>query len=167
MKLLLVGHARHGKDAVADLLAEAGLKKADSSRRAAEIFLFEKLRSKYGYTDFEECYQDRVNHRAEWYDEIKAFNTPDLTRLARNIMADSDIYVGMRDYDEINACVKEGIFDVVIWVDGSERQPLEPRSSFNIDKSVADLVIDNNGPEENLKSTVAFLYEYLQMRFGL
>jgi hypothetical protein len=145
-KILIIGHARHGKDTLANYMRDVlDYRVADSSRRAAEIFLFDLLRVKYGYVDFEACYQDRVNHRAEWYQEICQYNTPDKTKLARNIMADSDIYVGMRDRDEIEACRAAKLFEAVIWVDASHRLPLEPESSFNIDQSLADFVIDNNG----------------------
>lgn len=150
-KLLIIGHARHGKDTVANYMRDVlSYRVADSSRRAAEIFLFDLLRAKYGYKDFEECYQDRVNHRTEWYDEICKFNTPDKTRLARNIMSNSDIYVGMRDREEIIACIEAKIFHAVIWVDACQRKPLEPKSSFNIDMGLADIVIDNNGDLDQL-----------------
>ena len=147
-KLLIIGHAQHGKDTAANYLRDFhGFRVADSSRRAAEIFLFDKLRAKYGYADFEECYQDRVNHRAEWYSEIQAFNAEDRTRLARNILSDSDVYVGMRCPNEIKACVDAGLFKHVVWVDAQQRMPPEPKSSFAIDESIADIWIDNNQSE--------------------
>jgi len=154
-KLLIIGHARHGKDSVADYLHHCyGYMPTDSSVRAAEIFLFDVLAEKYGYKTFDECYQDRVHHRAEWYEAIKAYNTPEKTRLARAIMADSDVYVGMRDRDEINACREAGIFDLIIWVDASERLPPEPSDSFNIDQSLADVIIDNNGDIASLYKNI-------------
>ena len=154
-KLLIIGHARHGKDTLANYLRDVhDFRVADSSIRAAEIFLFDKLATKYGYTTFQECYLDRVNHRAEWFQEIKAYNTPDKTRLARNIMADSDIYVGMRDSDEINACMAAKIFDAIFWVDASERLPPEPTDSFNIDASLATFIIDNNGDLDQFYDTI-------------
>jgi hypothetical protein len=42
----------------------------------------------------------------------------------------------------LEECVKQGIFDLIIWVDASEK--VESAESFNIDKSCADIVIDNN-----------------------
>lgn len=151
-KVLVVGHMRHGKDTFAKILADKyGLKKKDSSRASCEIFLFEKLKQKYGYKTIDECYEDRVNHRAEWHDEIKEFNADDKTRLARAIMQDNDIYVGMRSRLEIDACVAAGVFDMVVWVDALDRLPPEPESSFDIDISCADFIVDNNGPEDLLE----------------
>lgn len=155
LKILILGHARHGKDTVADmLLAKFGMERADSSRRAAEIFLFEKLSPKYGYKCLEEAYQDRVNHRAEWFNEIAEYNTPDKTRLARDILASSDVYVGMRSRTEVDACIAANIFDSIWWVDASKRLPLEDASSFDIDFSVADIILDNNADEDELSETV-------------
>ena len=37
------------------------------------------------------------------------------------------------------------MFDLVIWVDASNRLPLEDKESFNIDKSCAHIILDNNG----------------------
>lgn len=154
-KLLIIGHARHGKDTLANYMRDVhDYRVADSSRRSAEIFLFEKLAAKYGYADIEECYQDRVNHRAEWFAEIQAYNTPDKTRLARNIMADSDIYVGMRCRQEIEACIEAKLFDAIFWVDASERLPPEPADSFDIDQSLATFIFDNNGDLEQFYDTI-------------
>lgn len=48
-------------------------------------------------------------------------------------------------------------FDLVIWVDASERLPEEDVSSFNIDKSCADIIIENNGSFEAFKAKVSRL----------
>jgi hypothetical protein len=63
----------------------------------------------------------------------------------------------MRDRDEIEECLRQEIFDLVIWVDASERLPEEDASSFNIDKSCADIIIENNGTFEEFKAKVSRL----------
>ena len=55
------------------------------------------------------------------------------------------------DREEIDECIKQGLFDLIIWVDASERLPEEDKSSFNIDNSCADIIIDNNGDLESFK----------------
>lgn len=60
----------------------------------------------------------------------------------------------MRDRHEITECIKQELFDLIIWVDASERLPLESPESFNIDKSCADIIIDNNGTYEEFKAKV-------------
>ena len=146
IKLLVLGAARHGKDSFAEILNEVyGLTFKSSSQAAAEIFLYDTLKEKYGYNSPEECFEDRMNRRPEWYTAICEYNKDDRARLAKGILEQSDCYVGMRDRDEIEECLRQGLFDLIIWVDASERLALESPDSFNIDKSCADVIIDNNG----------------------
>jgi hypothetical protein len=130
---------------------------------AAKIFLFDKLRGKYGYATLEECYVDRVNHRAEWFDEIAEFNRDDKTRLAREILKSNDVYVGMRRRAEVDACIEQKLFDAILWVDAGKRLPPESESSMELDFSVADLLIDNNGTESDLAETVDTTMLYLKI----
>jgi dephospho-CoA kinase len=154
-RLNIIGSARWGKDTLAEILNENfGLTFKSSSVAASEIFIYDMLKEKYGYKTPEECFEDRVNHRAEWHDLICDYNKYDKARLAKDIMKNNDIYVGMRSGDEINECIRVGLFDLIIWVDASERLPLEGRDSFNIDRSHCDIIIDNNGSYDEFKERV-------------
>lgn len=161
-KLLIIGNARHGKDTLAELLNEMfGLKFISSSQAAADIFIYDMLKTKYGYNTSVECFEDRVNHRAEWYDMICEYNKNDKARLAKGILELADCYVGMRDRGEISECIRQGLFGLIIWVDASDRLPLEDADSFNIDKSCADIIIENNGTFEQFKDKVSRLGKIL------
>jgi hypothetical protein len=161
-KLLIIGAARWGKDSMAEILQEHfGLKFKSSSEAAAEIFIYDVLKDKYEYKTPFECFEDRVNHRSEWYDLICAYNSVDKAKLAKGILEHADAYVGMRDSSEIKECIKQGLFDLIIWVDASDRLPLEDASSFNISKSDADIIIDNNGTFEEFKERVIRLGKVL------
>lgn len=152
---LIIGSARHGKDSFAELLAdEFGFTFKSSSQAAADIFIYDRLKDLYGYTTPEQCFEDRVNHRAEWYDLICDYNKDDKTRLAKEIISVTDCYVGMRDRAEIESCKQQGLFDLIIWVDASKRLPAEDSSSFNIDSSCADIIMENNGTFEEFKDRV-------------
>tara|TARA_R110000782_G_scaffold21299_1_gene57308 strand:- start:10447 stop:10956 length:510 start_codon:yes stop_codon:yes gene_type:complete len=154
-KLLIIGSARHGKDSMAEILSEKfGLKFASSSQAASDIFLYDTLKDKYGYKTSEECFEDRVNHRAEWYEMICDYNKDDKARLAKDILKVTDCYVGMRDREEIEECMRQGLFDLIVWVDASDRLPIESKDSFNIDKSCADIIISNNGTYEEFVKKV-------------
>ena len=135
-KLCIVGHCRHGKDSM------------------AEIFIYDVLKEKYGYKTPDECFEDRVNHRAEWHELICDYNIEDKSKLAKGILEHADCYVGMRDFKEIKECIKQNLFDLIIWVDASKRLPLESKESFNIDINDADIIIDNNGTFEEFKEKV-------------
>ena len=151
-KLLIIGNMRHGKDTLSEIFHDNfGLHYASSSQKASDIFIYDELKDKYNYKTPEECFEDRVNHRAEWYDLICDYNQYDKARLAKGILEYTDAYVGMRDREEIDECINQGLFNLIIWVDASKRLPPEPTDSFNIDPSCADIIIDNNGTEEEFK----------------
>lgn len=154
-KLLILGHGRHGKDTMAEILHEKfGMKFSASSEAASDIFIFDTLKDKYGYKTSKECFEDRSNHRKEWYDLICDYNKEDKTRLAGDILEMSDCYVGMRDLEEFLACKEKGLFDLIVWVDRSKELPLETGGSFNIAMHHAHFIVDNNSTLEEFEEKV-------------
>lgn len=133
MKILIIGHARHGKDTVAKMIFEQiGLNYASSSEVANEVFIYDALKEKYEYKNLNQCFEDRINHRAEWFDMITEYNREDGARLAKDILKEHDIYVGMRNNMELQECKRQGLFDFIIGVYDTNK-PLEPKESFDID----------------------------------
>lgn len=169
LKLMIMGYARHGKDTVAEILqTNLNLKFASSSFAAAEKVMVPYFKSvSVTYPSLEVCYADRINHRAEWYEQIKAYNTPDGSRLAREIYAENDIYVGIRNVVEFEAIRDARLFNYSIWVDRSKHVPLEPTSSITVLPSMADYVIDNNGTLEELKiKTLALYWDLVSLEYA-
>ncbi len=153
MKILILGYKRSGKDTLAELWNEKfGVKFESSSMAAARIFIYDELKEKYGYTSFEECYEDRMTKRKEWYNLICGYNENDPTRLARKILEDSDVYVGMRDKKEVVRARFEKTFDLIVWVDALNRVGAEDRESCTVTKEDADIILDNNGAEHVFKT---------------
>lgn len=157
MKILILGHGRHGKDTVAEIIrAKYGIKFDSSSKAVAKIFIFDALKDKYGYKTFEECFNDRGNHRKEWHDLIVEYNKEDKGRLAKEILKENNCYVGMRSDEEFKATRE--LFDLVIGVYNS-RVPEENKESFDIDfwKS-CDVVIPNEGTIADLERKIENLF---------
>jgi hypothetical protein len=157
-KLLIIGHARHGKDTLAEKIRD----RMDLAFTSSSVFVGQEcIWPTWGrdrYHTFEEMFADRVNHRKTWADLIFAYNTPDKTRTARTMLERGyDMYVGMRRRDEFNACRKARLFDCVIWVDARQRKPLESEDSMELTIYDAELYCDNHGPEKNLDSFVGKL----------
>lgn len=152
-KLLIIGHKRHGKDTTAEILQELyGFTFKSSSEAASEIFIYNVLKELYGYQTPQECFDDRGNHREEWYKLIKDFNKEDPSALAQVIMGKNDIYVGMRDDLECDVCVANGIFDLVIGV-FDPRKELESEKSMKINIwEKSDLIISNAGTIRDLRN---------------
>lgn len=160
LKILVIGSARHGKDTVAEMINKNfGLTFTSSSMAASEIFLYGALKNKYGYESPQECFEDRINHRAEWYDLIVKYNKKDRSRLAKGILEKSNIYVGMRDNEEALKCKEENLFDFVIGVH-DPRKPEEPKESFNIDIwTMSDFIIPNSEGLKELEERVIKLFK--------
>ena len=173
-KILVIGYARHGKDAVGEILRDTyGLTFTSSSLFCAERVVmpyfgrrapnagFDTTPGVNPYGSVRECFDDRSNHRAEWYEAIRDFNWPDASALGRAIFADNDVYVGLRSKAELHALKNSGVVDHVIWVDRSDHAPPEDRSSCTVEPWMADHVVDNNGTPEDLRFNVRQLMDGL------
>jgi hypothetical protein len=144
-KLLICGHARHGKDEAASYLEKAyNFKFKSSSLFAIEKACFEVLKDKYGYATEMDCYNDRHNHREELFNLIREYNTPDLSRLGKELFNEYDIYVGLRNRNEFLALREQDVFDYSIWIDRSLHVPDESIKSMTILQSDCDFIINNN-----------------------
>lgn len=160
-KLLVIGHARHGKDTFCENAAPLTYK--SSSMAALELFLYRELQIVYGfnYKSVREAYEDRVNYRELWHNAIWNYNIDNPSQLAEDILEESNIYCGMRKLEELQACKEKGLFDLIIWVDASKRLPPESTDSMDITIDDADIVITNNGTEAEFIVKVRKLIQLL------
>jgi hypothetical protein len=162
LKLLVIGHGRHGKDTVCEMLRDKyGYSFESSSQFCSTLFIYDQLKEQYGYASEEQCYADRHNHRAEWYDAICAYNVPDAARLGREMFDAYDIYCGLRNKKEFHAMKNTGVFDYAIWVDRSDHLPPESKDSMSLEQWMADFTIDNNGTLEDLEFNLDRLIGYI------
>jgi hypothetical protein len=165
LKLLVIGHGRHGKDTVCEILRDKYRYTFESSSQfCSKLFIYDQLKDKYGYSSEEQCYADRHNHRTEWYDAICDYNVPDAARLGREMFAAYDIYCGLRNKKEFHAMKNAGVFDYAIWVDRGDHLPPESKNSMSLEQWMADYTIDNNGTladlEFNLHSLISNIDSY-------
>ena len=164
-KLLVIGHGRHGKDTVCEILRdEYGYTFESSSQFCSKLFIYDKLKTKYNYSSEEECYADRHNHRAEWYNAICDYNVPDAATLGREMFDAYDIYCGLRNKREFFAMQNTGVFDYCIWVDRSDRLPLESHKSMSLEQWMSDFTIDNNGDLSELSFNIHKLMNHLHSK---
>lgn len=71
--LLIIGHGRHGKDSVGDILrSKYGMRAVSSSEFAAEKAVFPLVSGIY--PDWRAAYEDRHAHRDLWFHAIRAYN---------------------------------------------------------------------------------------------
>ena len=165
LKLLVIGHGRHGKDTVCEILEKNyNFSFESSSKFCSKLFIYDQLKDKYGYASEEECYEDRHNHRAEWYNAICDYNEKDAATLGREIFKEHDIYCGLRNKREFFAMKNTGVFDYAIWVDRSDHLPPESKDSMSLEQWMADYTIDNNRDLNQLMFNVYQLIEHLKVR---
>lgn len=163
MKLIIVGHARHGKDEVCKILAKkTGLKFISSSWFLCEKLIFPLMKDRYETPI--ECFRDRVNHRKFWFDTICEYNLFDKARLCREIFEVADIYCGLRNIEELNTAKHEKLVDHVIWVDALLREDPELKTSMTITEEDADYVLDNNGSLWDLTCNINSMIDELQIK---
>lgn len=148
MKILICGYGGHGKDTVADYIqTKYNLNHTSSSMWCLDKFIFNITKDLLGYKTREECFEDRRNHRALWYELISAYNYYDKSKIMKEIIAEYDMYVGSRSLEEIKA--SHHLFDLLIWVDASARLPIESNKSCTITKDLFlqlpnSYLLDNN-----------------------
>lgn len=176
-RLMVVGHARHGKDTFADMLCDLSnkiYKKRSSSECAIQYAIWPKLDEIYpayfaeklrahaiawGFDSaYEELYENRFNYRDEWKQLICDYNKDDKTRLMKQLYATSNIYVGIRSKQEFYAGRDEGIFDLSIWVD-NPRVGAEKTNELNpLD---CDLIVNNCGDLEVLEQRARDILDHI------
>ena len=144
LKIFIIGHKRSGKDRAAERLRNAtGMKFEASSMFCAKLFIFDTLKEKYGYTSAEEAFEDRHDHREEWFSLIADYNKDDPTRLSNEIFKENHAYVGLRRFEELELSKKRWPEAIVIYIDAEGRVPPESESSCTIKKSQAHIIIEN------------------------
>lgn len=165
MKIIVMGHGQHGKGTFCNIATtQFQLSAISSSEFACQLFVFQHLQPIMGYPNIESCYADRHNHRALWYKLIADYNTPDGTRLGRDLFEQHDIYDGIRSLDEFRALQRQKLFDLSIWIDASERVQAEDSSSISVDRSCADIVIENNDTPDAYQNRVVRLLRALTIK---
>lgn len=149
-RLVITGHARHGKDTACEIISKHfNVPWVSSSRLACNIAIWPMLMPHY--PSREHCYTDRHNHRALWYELIKFYNKDDKARLASEIFKSHNIYCGLRNIEELNEARQRGLYDMSIWIDASKRLPPESTSSMTITRDDCSLVIGNNDSVEDFE----------------
>jgi len=161
MKLLVIGHAQHGKDSVCEIIAKNyDLKYTPTSMIAAREIIMPLTKDKYDTV--KACYEDRGNHRADWFKAIEAYNAEDPAKLVKLVLQENDIYCGIRSRKEFEG--SGHLFDEVIYVDAHGRVADESSDSMQLTKEDADTVIPNTRRPLELLSAATAAYRRIVSR---
>jgi hypothetical protein len=165
MKILVLGHGGHGKGTFCKLLEEIYGYKSHSSSKAAWPFIWPSLLESSGGKwamlppdiKSEYAYLNRSEDRVLLKELILLLNTPDKTTLTRLVLEKGDVYDGMRSIEEFLPSRK--YFDIIFWVDGSERKGPDPSLDIPYDEGMVS--INNNGTELDLRAVTLKLRHML------
>lgn len=157
-KILVLGHARHGKDTVAERLAE----RLNISYTPASLIAAELIYDKFPVTfnSPEDAYNKRAQYRTVWFDTIAERCERNKTFLADLVFETNLIYAGTRAKDELDAIITK-YKPIIIWVDASERCSPEHPDSMQIEYRRGWLRLTNNSTEEDLLKKVDLLVDQL------
>ena len=131
-KILIVGHGRHGKDTLAELIT----KHQGNKFRGSSAVMCEELYSPHFealYDSPEALFEARHEHRNQLYDLICDYNKEDPTRLARKVMEGGHGYTGMRAFEEVMECIKQDVFTHVIWIERNDIPKADPTQGFSFE----------------------------------
>lgn len=152
-KLVIIGHAGHGKTTVSKVMA----KLYNYRLKDPTDFIAEHIMVKNGYyRNFYDALYYKDSEREKWFKAVETYNLSDNTRLVSNIFEHSDIYAGIRKYEELED-VKKKFNPIVIWVENKNVKP-EPETSCTVKIEQADFVINNPGTLNELYKDVVSLY---------
>lgn len=164
LKVLILGYGGHGKDEFAERLARSirGFRFESSSLHALDRIVYPWFQSHLpGYYENEQqCFEDRGNWRPLWHWLIKDYNSDDLTRMTTEIMAYNDCYVGMRNDEELQACLKDDLFTHVFWVCAGDRVGPEDESSCSVAYNPDTMfLVDNSRDLDYLQEEVGMIID--------
>lgn len=162
MNILVLGHGEHGKGTACKIIKKLTGMDSLSSSAAAFPYIWpafdEATDHKY---DTAKCgYANRGKHRLLMKELILLLNSPDKTTLSKIITSAVPIYDGMRSYEEFEA--SKHMFQLILWVDGSERNDDDPSMEIPYDPSTMTR-IDNNG---SLAQLELILSEFCEKYFN-
>lgn len=147
MRLFIAGDPESGKDALGLAIEKLFKMPACSSSLAAMPHVYGMSPElKLKYPDARAAWEDRrtPENRVLWHDYIVKLNTPNLTTLGRILLEDHDVYVGIRNPDEFEACKKAGLCDLSIWVTSDIRGSKESAKSNGMSPHMCDMEFRNN-----------------------
>lgn len=174
MKICVIGHAGCGKDTVCELLRDMwGLRFVSATDMMIERIIYPCLGPIYSNQESDkpasqhlvinDLRKNKDDWRTLWFELTRFYNRHDPARHIRNVMEVSDICCGVRDRKELDAAKEDGMFDLVVWVDASDRVEDEPTSSITVSAGDADFVLNNNGTEVALVDEVINMMEIVRL----
>ncbi len=133
----IMGPGRAGKDEAADWFRNnCGLR----YRGTTSTVISWEVAKREGIS-FEDAHAQRHHRRAYWRSLGDELRQEDPAALAREVLFESDILVGVRARIEMQQVLKEQLCDIVIWID---RSGIEVDPTIEFGPELCHIVIQNH-----------------------
>jgi hypothetical protein len=140
-RILVVGPRGAGKDTACAYLAEVTrLRFAGST----SVFLARHVADRLG-VGLDEAQRTRHRDRNLWHRVGNAVRRRDPGLLVRESLAQADIVGGVRSIEEIDACRREHLVDLIVWI-ANDRVGRDSTLTFGA--ADCDMVVPNHGSLE-------------------
>jgi hypothetical protein len=140
-RLLVVGHGGAGKDTACEYLAKVTTLRFAGTTSA---YLSKYVAARLGVPR-EEALLTRHGNRRLWHRVGNELRRQDPARLVRESLEHAQIVGGVRGREELEACRREGLVDLVVWV-ANDRVARD--STVHFGEQDCDVTVANHGSLE-------------------
>jgi cytidylate kinase len=136
-RVMVVGHSGAGKDTACEYLAQVTrLRFAGTT----SVYLARYVAARLGVT-VEQTYRTRHANRNLWHKVGNDVRRLDPARLVRESLEHAELTGGVRKIEELQACRREGLVDLVVWVANDRARP---GPTLTISPRDCDVVVENH-----------------------
>jgi hypothetical protein len=140
-RIMVVGHSGAGKDTACEYLAKVThLRFAGTT----SVYLARHVAAQLGVS-YQEAYRTRHSNRNLWHRMGNQIRRQDPGLLIRESLEYAEITGGIRSIEEIDACRRERLVDLIVWIDNNR---VRRSASVSFDEDDCDLVVPNHGSME-------------------
>lgn len=149
----MVGNRGAGKDtACLHLAAVTRLRFVGTT----SLFLARRVAARLGVTS-EEAYRSRHRDRNLWHRVGNEVRRADPAVLVREALAEAEITGGIRAAEELAACRREGLVDLVVWI-ANEKTPRDSTMGFG--ERECDVTVPNHWTLEEFHARLTRLARF-------
>lgn len=146
-RVMVVGPSRAGKDTACEYLARVtSLRFAGTTSHYLALYVAARLG-----VSVREAYRSRHANRNLWHRVGNEIRRLDPGLLVRESLRHAEITGGVRGIEEIQACRRERLVDVIVWIDNA-RVPASSRITFG--PADCDAVVPNHGTLEEFHDSL-------------
>jgi cytidylate kinase len=143
-RILVVGPSGAGKDTACRFLAElTGLRFAGTT----SSYLARHVAARLGVS-VEQAYHSRHRDRNLWHRVGNEVRRRDPGLLVRESLEHADLTGGARGIEEIEACRRERLVDLIVWIDNDR---VRGDSTLTFSQRDCDVVVPNHGTLEDFR----------------